>query len=157
MCRLLKKDKTRTTPFHPSSYGRVETFNSTLVNMIDISAYVNDDQSDWDVHLPFLTAAYSSCEHISTGYSPNRLMLGREVTLWVHLSLGCSPKTNEEQLTSGFVVNLKEKMDSVYKLAREHLKQNSNRQKKFKTMTQEYHSTITRVEMLYIALTLQRQ
>lgn len=44
MCKVLHIKKTRTTPYHPQSYGMVERFNKTLVTML--SAYVNDHHSD---------------------------------------------------------------------------------------------------------------
>ena len=84
MCKLLKIHKTRTTSFHPSRNGGVERLNSTLLSMI--TAFIDEDQSNWDAYLHLLTAAYRSCEHASTGYSPNRLMLGREENLPIHLA-----------------------------------------------------------------------
>lgn len=76
ICKLLEIRKKSSSPYHPSSNGMIVGFNQTLVNMI--SAYVDERQKEWDVHLPLLTASYRSCEHRGTGYSPNYLMLGRE-------------------------------------------------------------------------------
>ena len=56
VCKLLDIHKTRTTPFHPSSNGMVERFNRTLLDMI--AMYIDENQKDWDCHLPLLTAAY---------------------------------------------------------------------------------------------------
>ena len=78
MCKVLHIKKTRTTPYHPQSDGMVEHFNKTLVRML--KSYIHDHQSDWDEQLPFLTMAYRSVEHETTGFSPNYLMLGREVS-----------------------------------------------------------------------------
>ena len=127
MCRLLEINKTRTSPFHPSG-NFVERFNSTLISMM--TAYVSEDQTDWDIHLPLLTAAYRSCEHVTTGYSPNRLMLGREVNLPVHVSLGCTPRLADNDTRSDYITQLKEKMEAVNRLTREHLKQSALRQKR---------------------------
>ena len=68
VCKLLEIHKTRTTPYHPSGNGLVERFNQTLLNMV--SAYVSDNQKDWDLYLPLLTSAYRSCAHDSSGLSP---------------------------------------------------------------------------------------
>ena len=76
ICKALDIHKTRTSPYHPSGNGMVEAFNKTLLNMI--SAYVHDNQKDWDLQLPLLTSAYRSCAHDSSGLSPNQIMLGRE-------------------------------------------------------------------------------
>ncbi len=77
VCSLLQITKTRTTPYHPASNGQVERFNRTLLQMI--RCYVNQNQKNWDEHLPLLTSAYRSSQHAVTGFTPNRLMLGREV------------------------------------------------------------------------------
>ena len=77
MCKMLNVKKTRTTPYHPQSDGMVRRFNKTLVRML--KTYVNDHQSDWDEYLPYVTMAYRSVEHETTGCSPNYLMLGRKV------------------------------------------------------------------------------
>lgn len=37
------------------------------------------NQKAWDRYLPQLAGAIRACINRSTGYSPNRLMLGREV------------------------------------------------------------------------------
>ena len=69
---MLDVHKTRTSPYHPSANGGVERFNTTLLNMV--SAYVDKNQKDWDKHLPLLTAAFRTCTHRTTGYSPNMLI-----------------------------------------------------------------------------------
>ena len=78
LCQLLQIDKTRTTPYHPQSDGMVERFNRTLVTML--SNFVNDHHTDWDELIPYVLMAYRSCEHETTGLTPNMLMLGREVS-----------------------------------------------------------------------------
>ena len=74
---LLGVSKTRTTPFHPESNSNVERFNRTLGAML--RCFSQDEPHDWDLHLPYLVAAYNSTVHDSTGFSPNFLMFGREM------------------------------------------------------------------------------
>lgn len=62
---------------HHQSDGMVERFNRILLRVL--RSYVNDHHSDWDDHLPFVTA-YRSVEHETKGYSPIYLMLPREVS-----------------------------------------------------------------------------
>ena len=79
MCSLLHIERTRTTPYHPQSDGMVERFNRTLTAML--SAYVQENQRDWDAQIPYVMMAYRSAVHKSTGLTPNMLMLGRETSL----------------------------------------------------------------------------
>ena len=78
MCALLQINKTRSTPYHPQSDGMGERFNATLASML--TAYANDNHSNWDTSIPFVMMAYRCAEHETTDVSPNRLMLGREVS-----------------------------------------------------------------------------
>ena len=85
VCRLFQIAKTRTTPYHPSSNGLVERFNRTLAFLI--RSYLEEHTTDWDLHIPVLTAAYRATVHPSTGFTPNFMMFGRETTMPVHLPL----------------------------------------------------------------------
>ena len=78
MCHLLQINKTKTTPYHPKSDGMVERFNKTLATML--SSYVSEHHTNWDILLPYVMMAYRSADHETTVCTPNRLMLGREVT-----------------------------------------------------------------------------
>ena len=50
-----------------------------------IKSFIKDDQTEWDLNLPFLTAAYKASVQESTGMTPSFVMLGREVRLLVDL------------------------------------------------------------------------
>ena len=128
MCVALDIHKTRTSPYHPQSNGVVERFNSTLVNMI--ASYVSKNQKDWDVNLPLLTAAYRCCDHASTGYTPNMLMLGREVFLPVQIALGSLHPHQDPVGTNEYVSDLRDKMSVVFSHVREHLQKAQILQKK---------------------------
>ena len=73
---LLGVHKTRTTAFHPESNAGVERFNRTLGSMLRC---FSSDTLDWDLHIPYLVAAYNATPHDSTKLSPNYLMFGREL------------------------------------------------------------------------------
>ncbi|XP_061183319.1 uncharacterized protein LOC133191588 [Saccostrea echinata] len=60
------------------SDGMIERFNKTLVTML--SAFANEHHSDWDIYLPYVMMAYRASVHETTGFTPNYLMLGREVS-----------------------------------------------------------------------------
>ena len=58
----------------------------TLVSMI--RAYSKGNLSDWDRNLNYLSAAYRATPNATTGFTPNFLMLGREVKAPIEVSLG---------------------------------------------------------------------
>ena len=72
-------NKLRTSSYKPSTNGVAERVYRTLNTMM--GKVISDHQQDWTDHLPKLLAAYRSAEHQSTGYSPNMLILGREVNV----------------------------------------------------------------------------
>ena len=85
VCTLLDVKKTRTMPYQPQSDGIVERFNKTLERLL--SVFVNAAHTDWDDRLPYVMMAYRSSVNETTGYTPNMMMLGREVTVPLAYSL----------------------------------------------------------------------
>ena len=124
VCNLLDVKKTRTSPRHPSCNGLVERFNSTLVKMI--KAYLHGKQNEWDVNLGCLLGAYRSTIHPSTGYSPNKLMLGRETRMPIDIVF--AQHKLDEQSISDYVVKVQDDIHDAYQKARCHLKQAALRQ-----------------------------
>ena len=86
LCRALRIDKTRTCPWNPRSDGQCERFNRTIETMLRQT--VSPDQTDWDLLLPALCAAYRATRHESTGESPNMMMLGRELPMPAEVAFG---------------------------------------------------------------------
>ena len=74
---LLHMHKARTPLYRCSANGQVECYNRTLI--ASVRCFVGKNQKSWDVFLPQLAGAIRSSVNRSTGYTPNRLMLGREV------------------------------------------------------------------------------
>ena len=126
MCQLLSIKKTRTTPYHPASDGMVERFNRTLE--AQLSKFADHNQRDWDLHIPFLMMAYCSAEHDSTGCSPSKMMLGRELKLPVDLIFG-RPEEEPHQGTNDFARALQERVERVHHFARKHLETMSSKMK----------------------------
>ena len=76
VCKLFDITKLKTSPDKPST-NQVERFHKTK-NAI-LAKTVSEGQRDWDDQLPFVLAAHRATKHNSTGFTPNRLVLGREV------------------------------------------------------------------------------
>ena len=126
ICNLFGAKTTRSTPYHPSSNGLIERFNGTLAKML--RCFTADNPTQWDLYLPALTAAYRSTVHPATGFTPNQLMFGREVNTPLEMLF---PEPRKEGMDiPEYVTNLKDEIENCYQLAREHLKSNSERQKR---------------------------
>ena len=105
----------------------MERFNRTLANLV--RSYLQDCTDDWDVHIPILTSAYRSTVHPSTGFSPNYLMFGREVTTPVDLQFPAHTATYSD--IPEYVSDLQSRFAACYQQAREKLRGASERQKKY--------------------------
>ena len=128
VCRLLEIKQTRTSGFRPMANGMIEKFNSSLLNMI--SAYVDQNQRNWDRYLPLLTMAYRATVHSSTGFTPNKLMFGRECILPVQLQVGCIPPSSTCETYNEYVNDLQIKQEQIFQLVRENLKKSVSRMKR---------------------------
>ena len=128
MCKLLGITKTRTTPYHPKSDGMVERFNRTLLSMM--SAFVQENQRDWDVCLPYVLMAYRSTVHETTGFSPNMLMLGRESTTPLDLMYEMPPEIKSIPANQ-WVWALRERLEKSHAIVRENVQGEMLRQKKY--------------------------
>ena len=97
LCKSLNISKLRTSPYRPSTNGMVERYHRSLKQML--GKVVSETQRDWDLHLPAAAAAYRVSEHVVTGFTPNFMMLGREVRTPVDLILR-APAGEEKFWTS---------------------------------------------------------
>jgi len=65
----------RSTAFHPQSDGQTEVQNRTLLQAL--RSYVDANQSDWDLLLPWMQFAHNTSECASTGYTPDYMVHGQ--------------------------------------------------------------------------------
>ena len=125
---MLEIRKTRSSARHPQGNGQVERFNRTLIKMI--RAYIQGDQEEWDLHLSSLTAAYRATPHESTKFTPNMLMLGREVRLPYEITLNSSIKKSSESTAYGdYIESLRNQMEKAHDMTRKYLQSNAKRHK----------------------------
>ena len=128
LCECLEITKTRTTPYRPASNGQVERYNRTLLQLI--RCFLKGRPETWDEYLPQLAAAIRSTVQRQTGFTPNKMMLGREVTQPIELMLGTVDITQEKKVPSTYVDTLSTVMKQVHNLARQHLQSAQERQKR---------------------------
>ena len=96
-----------------------------------LAKVIKESQRDWDDRLPLVMAAYRASPHSATGYSPNRLFLGRETRMPLDLVMGVPMEEVNHQLNiDAFVQKAKEDAETCYELAREELKIAAERRKK---------------------------
>jgi len=117
VCELLDVKKTRTTAYHPQSDGMVERFNQTLE--AQLSKFADHNQRDWDQHIPFLLMAYRSAVHDTTGNTPAKMMLGRDLKLPVDLSIG-RPEEETFRSAHDYLITMQERLERIHDFAREH-------------------------------------
>ena len=79
LCDLIDAAKTRTTLYHPQGHGQVERLNKSLVETL--CKLISDHRRDWADFVPKAVVAYNTSVHESTGFTPYRLMFGREAIL----------------------------------------------------------------------------
>lgn len=118
LCKLLQIAKTRTTPYHPSSNGQIERYNRLIVQMI--RCFVDKHPKDWDLYLPLLVMATHAMKHRDTGFTPNRLMLGREVMMPIDLIMG-TESTQVLYEPTEWVALQEEVIPKIYSLVRKNL------------------------------------
>ncbi len=110
LCYVMDVEKTRTTPYRPSADGQVERYNQTMAQLLN--ALVTD-YKDWDLKLPLVTAAYNATSHSVTGFSPNKLMVGRDIFLPVDVMTPKNPAL-QYTTTDKYVQRLEEDIRVCY-------------------------------------------
>lgn len=125
---LLGIQKSRTTPYHPQGDPQPERFNRTLLNML--GTLTAEQKPHWSRHITALVHAYNSTKSDATGYSPYRLMFGREARLPVDLAFGSSLDHTSETSHRGYVDRLRRSLKIAYEQAQATSNSRENRNKR---------------------------
>lgn len=102
------------TPYRPSANGQVERFNRTIMDAVQ--CFVSKSQDNWDEHLPQIAGAIRSSVNRNTGFTPKKLMLGREVTLPADLVFRPS-NTDEDMNLDDYFTRLQESIRLSHEVA----------------------------------------
>ena len=119
LCEKLSIHKARTTAFRPSANGQVERYNRTLMNAV--RCFCSRSPRSWDEYLPQLSSALRSSINRSTGFTPNMLMLGREINMPVDLRFP-GPDAEDSEDHESYVNDLVSHIQEAHEIAREKLK-----------------------------------
>ena len=76
LCKLYGIEQSHTTPYHPQGNGQTGRFNRTLCGMI--RSVDPSTRKKWPDLLPHLVFLYNATPHSVTGFSPFRLLFGRD-------------------------------------------------------------------------------
>ena len=129
--RLLSIRHLTTTPYHPQCNGLVEKFNGTLKLML--KKLCDGHPRNWDRYIPAVLFAYREVPQTSLGFSPFELVYGRTVRgpMSVLRQLWEDEEVEEEvKTTYQYVVDLRNRLEDVGKLARQNLEVARGRQQK---------------------------
>ena len=131
--RLMSIKQITTTPYNPRCNGLTEKINGVLKMML--KRLTVDRPKDWDRYVDALLFAYREVPQCSTGYSPFELLYGRTVRGPLQILQRCWTQEKDEgdevRSSYQYVLDLKEKLESTCKLAREALKSSHERYKKY--------------------------
>ena len=126
LCKALQIHKARTTPYRPSSNGQVERFNRTLMDAV--RCFLGKSQNKWDQHVQQIAGAIRASVNRSTGFTPNKLMLGREVNTPAQLMFPNPKEKHNEPET--YVAELLTSMKTAHETARSTLQTSQKRMKR---------------------------
>lgn len=127
ICKELEIEKFQAIVRRPNSNGFVEIINHSLTQMIAKAEKL--DPHNWDNYLPYLSMALRSTDHASTGFSPNKLVFGREI-LMPYEAVTPREKGLYEMTPEEYVVKLKDYLANSHEIARENLQKTFEYRKK---------------------------
>uniref|UniRef100_A0A1B0G9X5 Integrase catalytic domain-containing protein n=1 Tax=Glossina morsitans morsitans TaxID=37546 RepID=A0A1B0G9X5_GLOMM len=110
VCQIFGINKTRTTPVHPQSDGMAERFNRTFQE--HLRKVIDNNQQDWDEHIPIFLMAYRSAVHNTTALPPPKILFGSNLRLPADLKFGTPP--NVQRTETEYVARLRHTCNAVF-------------------------------------------
>ena len=130
--RLLSLQQLTTIPYRPYSKGPVERPHAMLKRAL-LTMCV-ERPNDWDKYLPALLFAVREIPQESLGFSPFELLYGRNVRgpMQILRELWSVEETDEhERLTYQYVIDLRERLEKICKLAQDNVRKLDIKQNAF--------------------------
>ena len=134
VCDMLGIEKLRTSPYKPST-DAVDRLHRTLNSILGKT--VSAHQKDWDLRLSSAMAAYRASRHDATGYSPNMLMMGREVRMPVDIMYGSPEEVTADY--DGYTADIQHRLTTAFEDVRKELRRSAERNKKYYDMKVRTH------------------
>jgi transposase InsO family protein len=129
-CKILGVKQLFTNAYHPQANGILEGVHRSLSE--GLAHYVNACVNNWDTLVPLYLMAYRNTPHGTSKYSPFYMLHGREMVLTSMQSLRAKlpPEIRETDHEPRFE-NLKSKLRTAYKLARDHSRKSHAANKRY--------------------------
>ena len=138
LCEYMGINKTKTTSRHPQSDGMVERANRSILDML--AKHVDKIENRWNEYLQLVMSAYRCYVHAATGFTPNRMMFGRELIQPQDIKLGA--KKVKPVSSSDYVNGIERELRRCHEIAREVLKERMHTAKRYydrNAQLKEYH------------------
>ena len=137
LCRCMDISHLRTTFYRPQCNANCERFHRTLNSIL--AKIMDDHQKTWDDYVPYAMAAYRNTVHKSTGYTPNMIVYGQEVSNPIDIVMGTFPpnqdvadaEANEFNSNNEYVATLQNRLRYSYEIVRQNLNRNAERRKQY--------------------------
>ena len=124
---MLDIDRTRMSSYHPQCDGLVERMNPTLIMLIRLN--VVDARENWDLRVNLVVLAYRTSIQSSSGFTPAKLMFGRELRLPIDIMYGSPPEP--PRYANDSVTHLQKVMQNIFEQARQNTSASHKRQKDY--------------------------
>ena len=90
-----------------------------------LSAFVSQNQKDWDTNIPLLMMAYRSSVQDTTKSTPSALMVGSEIRLPIDLALGL-PEKRQSKCKTDCAYELEKHLVETHNFACKHIQVSSD-------------------------------
>ena len=129
LCKLMQIEKTRTTSYRPCYNRQVQRQNQMVLSFI--RCYLTDKIYRRDEHLATLGMRLRAKVNRSTGFTPNMLLLGREVCMPEEILFELRNVNSMGQTPANYLKELIDKINTASIAARNNLRMAQNRQKRY--------------------------
>ena len=126
MCSALNIVRTRSTPYHPQGNAKVERINRTIED--GLAKYCSEFHETWSDHLQSFLMAYRSAVHESTGHTPYKVLMGRDMRIPIDLMYPTAQPNNIHSYQSLVHKHL-QTISTIYQFVRQKCDYEHRRQK----------------------------
>lgn len=128
LCQSHGVTKLRTYAYHPECNGLVERTNRTIKQTL--RTLIQENKADWDLYLKQAICAYNFSNHTSTGFSPYKIVFGRDpVSVMDSLTGSVSNLSCEKNCAQDYVTRLKNKTKQIHDMVNKKLVESRLKQK----------------------------